>query len=810
MMQQYWQFKQQYQDCILLYRLGDFYEMFLDDAETASQILDITLTRRARGKDGDVPMCGVPYHAAENYISKLVLAGQKVAICDQVGEPTAGASLVDRAVTRVITPGTLLYGSSADATTQTIIMTLVWNHDQTSFGAGMLDSASGRIWVTEFDQTSAFGDPQQAFAALLSQFQPTEFVLHPDQSGPEFLHQELTRQPVATFPFTGWSVAAKKASHHLKKHFQVKSLQSYGLENQPLATQAGAVVLQYVSELQFAQIDHVRTLETLRLNDVLQLDRTTITNLELLKTLHQGLVHGSVWGVLNKTKTAMGSRLLQRWLLKPLADKDQIEARHDQVDQFVAARSLRATLRKKLRTIRDLDRILARLHTGIGTPVDLQSLASSLHTCVELDELLQPHRAQLTFNQLLPRADLAEVTKLAETISTALVDNPPADPKKGGIFAKGFDPTLDDLLEVVHGGQNWLKRLEQTEREKTGLSSLKLGYNKVYGYYLEISKTQSQKAPAHYLRKQTLVNAERYITPELKEFEEKALSAQAEAEQRELALFQDLVKQVLRVTNQLQTLSNQVAELDCFTNLAELAQLHRYVRPQMHDGFELEIKQGRHLVLEHLNLDHPFVPNDIELTEETQLLMITGPNMAGKSVLMRQVALIVLLAHMGSFVPAEAAKIGITDRIFVRSGASDMITAGLSTFMVEMVETAAILHQATPRSLIIMDEIGRGTSTYDRISIAWAVAEHLVTNPQSRAKTLFATHYHELQALAAEYPEIKNAHLAVHHHDSELVFLYQLTPGGAEHSFGIAVAELTGLPKSVLTRASELLEKFSP
>ncbi len=801
MMQQYLQLKKQYQECLLFFRLGDFYELFLEDAKIGAQVLGITLTSRARGKDGRIPMAGVPYHAADTYIARLLAAGYKVAICEQLSEAT-GRTLVDRQVVRVLTPGTITSDQLLPTQDHNYLLGAWW--DQKKCALAVCDISTGELRVDAFPAANST-ELKQHLEKAITQYQPKECVHAPlDETSPLAMllaeYQDITSTSFAEWPH---------------KPSAIKQLTQIALSQRPQDAAAASVlagVLKYLEYTQKVPLQHLSPAQSLYSAQFLQLDQAAIANLELLQTLRAHHSSGSLLQVINLTVTAPGNRLLKQWLLQPSCDLTTIKERQEHVSYWYQAAAHRQEIRVALNTISDNERSLSRLSVGTGTPRDVRSLANSLLATQQLLSQLKP--AETAFNQL-DEALTPQLRQLAAALDLCLVEQPPIDPKQGGLFKTGHNPTFDELRATIHTHRQALAELENLERQQTAITTLKVRYNQVFGFYIEVSKANAHLVPDRFQRLQTLVNAERYTTPQLKIHEQAILTAQNTLAAQEYALFQQMIADVIAQAGAIQTLAQQLAHLDCVTTLAEVAERYRYSRPTMVAEGELHITQGRHPVLERLtsSLARPFIPNDIRLGNGTpdspQVMLITGPNMAGKSVLMRQVALIVLLAHIGSFVPADAAQIPITDRIFVRSGAADMITAGLSTFMVEMVETASILHTATPQSLVIMDEIGRGTSTYDGISIAWAVAEYLVSHTQHAGRTLFATHYHELQELSQHWPgKVANYHLAVTQHQGELVFLYQLTAGGSAHSHGLAVAKLAGLPQPVLVRAQSLLQQL--
>ncbi len=783
MMQQYLQVKKQYQDCIVWFRLGDFYEMFLDDAVTGSRILGITLTSRARGKDGRIPMCGVPYHAADQYLSKLVKAGHKVAICEQVTEPD-GKNLVEREVIRVITPGTLLDEKSLERKQNNYVLCV-------SLKNQIVGAAAVDLLTREFLAGEVRLDADKTFFQVLSELhaclQPAEILLSPSCPAVDAFKTSTLKE---------WKLYIQ---------FPSKKLAQTG-EIAPTTLETAAALISYLQYTQKTDTLRLQSIQPIWQENYLKMNRSTIQNLELFATLHEGHRHHSFLQTIDHTLTAMGGRLLRQWILKPLTDQEAIEERLDSVAFFVQKRTAREELRSILKEVIDVERLLGRLNLGISNPRDLKNLAHALDAMLHITYVSK--RSQSPF--LFDGHSISIAQQIIDLINRTLSELPPIDPHKGGFILEGIDQELDTWRHTASKSRTWIVELETTERKKTGITSLKIKFNQVFGFYIEVSNANLTHVPSYFVRKQTLVNAERFSTPELKKHEEIILAANAESEKREYDLFQKLVAHVLETLHPLQSLIKQAAELDCLLNFAHLAEYAHYSRPTLTASGELNIKNGRHPVIEHITKDQQFVPNDVTLsTKNPQLLLITGPNMAGKSVFMRQVALITLMAHLGSFVPADVAQITITDQIFVRSGAADMITAGLSTFMVEMVETAHILRHATVKSLVIMDEIGRGTSTYDGISIAWAIAEELVKERKFGPKTLFATHYHELQALADKWPgKIANFHMAIAEHQGKPVFLYKLREGGASHSFGLAVAQLAGIPEPVIERAKTLLKKL--
>lgn len=814
MMKQYLQLKSQYSDCILLYRLGDFYEMFLDDAKIGAEVLNITLTSRDRGKDGRVPMCGVPYHALDAYLARLVKAGYKVAVCEQMSDPN-GPGLVERDVVRIVTPGTLLDDNSLEKKENNYIVGLHVGAD--FIGLAVADVSTGSFETTEYP----VAELTNVLVNELTRFNPSECVMSAQTyNDPAILKALKIHRNLNIFAYPDWESHTRDAKKFLTQHFGLAVLDSFGLTDYVHAQKASAGLLGYLKYTQKDKVGHIKKLSLFSEKNCLVLDRSTIVNLEIFSTLREGRKKGSLVTYMDKTLTSMGGRLLRNWILKPLVNKEEINARYDAVEELLTNSLKKSKLEEVLVEITDIERLLSRLSVGIGNPRDLVNLKNSLIKVLEAKGLLQGFKAPLLKN--ISKNITPEATNLIDYLGGLIVDEPPIDPKIGGILREGVLEDLDKLRRRIKGSKDFIAKLEIKERKRSGIPSLKVRFNNVFGYYIEITRSHLASIPQDYIRKQTLVNAERFITPELKEHEEVILTADEKVKQMEYEKFLEIVAYVLGKTSAVQKCAQAVAELDCLIDFALLAGSKNFVRPEIVDTGEINIVNGRHPVVEETLENGDFVPNDVLLNNaDSQLLIITGPNMAGKSVYIRQVALIVLMAQMGCFVPADSSKISIVDKIFVRSGASDVISLGLSTFMVEMVETANILNNATSQSLIVMDEIGRGTSTYDGISIAWSVAEYLVTNGSdskgvgARPKTLFATHYHELQELENRYPKsIKNFQIVVEESgdgvgaDSEPVFLHKVKAGGAGHSFGIAVAKLAGVPMEVCKRAGEILEEL--
>jgi len=792
MMSQYRQIRSKLPpDTILFFRLGDFYEMFFEDAKEAAQILDITLTRRQ-----NIPMCGIPFHAVDGYLAKLIRAGKKVAICEQVEDPAMTKGIVRREVTGIVTPGTVM---------QDAILTSVQNNylggfcrSGEAFGLALLDISTGAFRVEESTDGGLLVD-------TLKQFAPRECVIPAEQMqdpAMKSLIASLDRMVITSSE--DWVFRYDVARDRLIRHFAVHSLEGFGCEQKTAAVGAAGGVLHYVQDELKRDLKHVRSLRVSHPSECMMIDQATCMNLDLVPRRNEER-RGSVTllGTLDETKTPMGARLMREWILRPLAEVKGIEGRLDAVEAFVRDRTLLSELRERLTGIRDLERLVARLSAGSGNGRDLKGMGASLTALPELRSLVADHPVAL-LKQL--GGEMKLLPELAALIERAIEDEPPVALKEGGMIRKGFSPELDELRVAASEGRQWLAEFQTREQARTGIKTLKVRFNKVFGYYIEISKGQLAHVPDDYIRKQTIVNGERFITPELKEYERKITGAQERAVALEYELFVEIRDKVVEQTAWIQQTARALAQTDVLSTLGEGAVMGRYVRPRISSDDRVFIKDGRHPVIERMTDAERFVPNDTLLNgTDSQLIVLTGPNMAGKSTYIRQVALIVIMAQIGSFVPASSAEIGIVDQVFTRVGASDDIARGRSTFMVEMQETANILNNTTPRSLIILDEIGRGTSTFDGISIAWAVAEYLHNNPRAKAKTLFATHYHELTDLALTMNGVKNYNVLVRERNDQIVFLRKIIPGAADKSYGIQVARLAGLPGEVIDRAKEIL-----
>lgn len=796
---QYLEIKRQYPDAILFFRLGDFYETFDQDAEIAAHELDIVLTSRKVAKDVRVPMAGIPHHAAENYLARLIERGYHVAICEQVGEqPQKG--IFPRKVVRVVTPGTilepgLLPGDANNYLASVVVFEQGLN-DRSGIpkaGIAFVDITTGEFAVTEISGRDILG----LLRAELVRINPSEILFPESLNLGNGLPGHLTQWP-------DWRFESGRCQEELLRHFTVASLEGFGLSNHSLGVQAAGVIIQYLSETQSSALKLLSSVSTYNSGDFMTLDAATRRNLELTETIRKGQVQGSLLGVLDRTVTPMGKRLIRQWVSKPLLDVDLIRDRQVGVEYFFNDGLLRAELRAVLKKLSDLERLTNRIVAGTAIPRDTVSLRSTLEKLPELHDLLTESNCPL--EKVLRDFHLCEDT--LELLQSAIGDDPPATLNTIGVIRPGFSSELDGVLERSRHAREWIANLETVEKERTGIKSLKVGYNKVFGYYLEVTRANADMVPAEYIRKQTLVNAERYITPDLKEYETLVLNAEERIQEIEGRLFREICQMLARSVKDLLSTAKAIAELDVTASLAETAALNGFVRPEVVAEDVLDIHEGRHPVVEQTLSGSRFIPNDAIFEEGERIRIITGPNMSGKSTYLRQVALIALMAQMGSFVPANSARVGLIDRIFTRIGAQDEIHAGQSTFMVEMIETSNILHHATSRSLLILDEIGRGTSTYDGVSIAWAVVEYLHNHPDLRSKTLFATHYHELTQLSELLPGVRNYNVAVSEADGRVVFLHKIVAGGADKSYGIHVGQLAGLPRPVIQRAGEIMTQL--
>ncbi|MCG8462344.1 MAG: DNA mismatch repair protein MutS [Holophagales bacterium] len=801
MLRQYLEVKAEHEDAVLFYRMGDFFELFFDDAVLAAPILEVALTARHKGTEKEVPMCGVPHHAVQSYIGKLLMEGYKVAICDQVEDPAQAKGLVRREVTRVVTPGTVSSPELLDGKEDNLLAALDWQPgrgDDEGQGAGaFLDVSTGTFFVRRWESAGRCLED-------LGVERPRE-ALFEESTLPGPVIAFLRAEVACLTPLEGDRYLDRaKSAERLKEHFSAATLRGFGLDDDEPAARAAAAALEYAKATQYNELAHVQTLGIRSGAEAMVLDATTLANLEIFRNQRQGGKKATLLSVLDSTVTAAGGRRLREWLRRPLRDPSPIAERHDAVDELLAQPALREELRAHLAQVADAERLLSRAVLGSLTPREASQLRDGLRRVPAILALAGRCRADLL-------ADLAETDSLdplAETLERRLVEGPPATLKDGGVIADGVDPELDRCRSLARDAKKHILTMEAEEREKTGISSLKIRYNKVFGYYLEVTKANQHLVPEHYIRKQTLVNAERYVTPEIKELEEDILSAEETQLELEEHYFEQLRLAVVAAGSGLKELASALATLDGLACFAELAAKRGYCRPRMRAlGEPILVRDGRHPVVEAGTKD-PFVPNDVELGTgeagaEERIVVLTGPNMGGKSTYLRQVALIVLIAQAGSFVPARSAELGVVDRIFTRVGASDDLARGESTFMVEMIETANILHHATADSLVILDEVGRGTATFDGMSLAWAIVEHL--HARLRPKTLFATHYHELTELARLLPGVVNRTMAVKEWEDKIVFLRRVVRGSADKSYGLHVARLAGLPSDLIDRASEVL-----
>lgn len=792
MVKQYLEVKEKYPDAILFYRMGDFYEMFFKDAIIASKILDITLTSRDKNKEDSIPLCGIPYHAASSYIQKLVDQGYKVAICEQMEEASKGKGIVRREVIRVITPGMVLEDDYLQPKANNFLMAISLGEER--FGLAILDASTGDFFATEVNTAQSLLDE-------VMRTEPKEIIF------PETAKEQApAKHLMKAFPHALYSPLPPEVFDGERSRERLKAFSLLPPEGKNQALQAVGAILFYVEETQKVQPGHLSRLEFYQVQDYMVLDETTRKNLELFENLATRSRKGSLLEILDETVTSMGGRMLKRWLSSPLMDLDKINERLDKVSELKEKDVSRQRLRENMRQVKDIERLSARISLGIANARDLVALESSLNLLPEIKSIISPLEHE-SFKRYLQELD--ELPEIKDLLERAIEDNPPITLKEGGLIKKGFDSTLDRLREISREGKRWIADLETKERMRTGISSLKVRYNKVFGYYIEVTKPNLPSVPSHYMRKQTVSNAERFITQELQEYETQVLNAEEEKETLEYQIFLQVLEKVSAEVPKIQRIAQALAEIDVLSALAEVGERYGYNRPQFNEGDSLAISEGRHPVLERMGLEERFVPNDLALnSEDRQILIITGPNMAGKSTIMRQAALISIMAQIGSFVPAKEANLCLVDRIFTRVGATDDLVRGRSTFMVEMEEVAHILRNITPRSLILLDEIGRGTSTFDGLSIAWAVTEYLHEESPWRPKTLFATHYHELTELALTRPRIKNFHVAVKEWNDRVIFLRKLVEGGTSRSYGIQVARLAGLPPEVIDRAKEVLHNL--
>lgn len=790
LMKQYNSFKSKYPDAILLFRVGDFYETFGDDAVKTSAILGITLTTRNNGYASEVPLAGFPYHALDTYLPKLVRAGERVAICEQLEDPKLTKTLVKRGVTELITPGIVTHENALSHKENHFLAAIYF--EKKLFGIALLDISTGEFLTTE--------GTEEQIEKLLQSFQPKEILY--ERSQHEKIHQWLG-QHYYVYKLDDWYFTIDTARERLNRHFEVNTLKGFGIGDFTVGIAACGAVLHYLEATQHDKLKHINRISRLYHEEYVWIDKFTMRNLELVYSHNENAK--TLIDIIDKTQTPMGSRLLKRWIAFPLIDIHQIQNRLQIVEFFINHDEITKQLISNLRQIGDLERLISKISIGKAGPKDIIQLNNAL---------LAINKIKLLFNQQSPVFSFAEQLNecelLRDKISNLINPDCPAIINKGNVIKSGVNTELDNLRNLLFNSKEYLNKLQQRESLKTGIPSLKISFNNVFGYYIEVRNTHKDKVPPEWIRKQTLTNAERYITHELKEYEEKILGAEEKILILETQIFQELLTEILSFVPTLQLNASIISKLDCFQSLSIVAKENKFTKPEINNSLIIDIKEGRHPVIEkQLPADKPYIPNDIYLDSESQqIIIVTGPNMSGKSALLRQTAIIVLLAQMGSFVPAKEAKIGLVDKIFTRVGASDNISQGESTFMVEMLETATILNNLSERSLILLDEIGRGTSTYDGISIAWAIAEYIHEYPYGKPRTLFATHYHELNEMEKSFKRIKNFHVSVKEINNKVLFLRKLLPGGTEHSFGIHVAEMAGMPKSVILRSKEILKQL--
>jgi DNA mismatch repair protein MutS len=796
LMRQYNQIKEEHPQTILLFRVGDFYETFGSDAELVSRELGITLTKRNNGGD-QTPLAGFPFHALDSYLPKLVNKGFKVAICEQTEDPEsakkAGRKIVEREVTEITTPGLSLSEKVLNHNRNNYIFSIY--KEGTTLGCAFADISTGEFGALECED--------QEIDAILSMFEPSELVIAASQK--KWANERFSFLNISLAD--SWLYEGEYARDQLLSHFNTHSLKGFGVESMELAQRAAGVLLQYIKDNQKRVMGHIRRMYRYEQSDYMSLDSSTKRNLELSSSMHEGKLEGSLISVLDQTITPMGGRLLRRWLTHPLKQLDSIQQRLKRVEILFEQRTVRTDIRESLKKIGDLERLVSRICVGRCSARDIRQLGYSLQVIPEL----LAHTAELESDTLGQELQsLPDSSEWVDYIDKHIADEPPATIRDGGIIRTGWNPELDELRDIAQNGKKYIAKIKDALTQEVGISTLKIGYNKVFGYYIEVTNAHKDKVPDHFIRKQTLVNAERYITPELKEIEEKILSAEDKSKALEADLFEQVREHIAQFADGIQRIATVISTLDVYQSLAQIAFTNGYVKPELDQGSTLEIIKGRHPVVERsLPVGEPFIPNDIRLDQQDeQIMIITGPNMAGKSIILRQTGLIVLLAQIGSYVPAERARIGLVDKIFTRVGASDNLAAGESTFLVEMNEAANILNNATEHSLILLDEVGRGTSTFDGLSIAWALAEYLHNHVPVAAKTLFATHYHELNALESMYERIVNYNVQVREHEGKVVFLRKLVRGGADHSYGIQVANMAGLPKELIQRAQVILEEL--
>ncbi|MBE7477424.1 MAG: DNA mismatch repair protein MutS [Ignavibacteriota bacterium] len=796
-MSQYLRIKEANPDTILLFRVGDFFETFENDAKIASKVLGITLTKRANGAAEDVPLAGFPHHAIDSYLPKLVRAGYRVAVCEQMENPKFAKGIVKREVIEVVTPGATLSDKLLDHKKNNYLLS-VFIKDEVA-GISFTDVSTGEFFTFEVPES----DLQQQIESIA----PAEILIQKKEK--DYLTPVISNinSSIRITKMDDWIFNYDYANELLLNHFGTVTLKGFGIEHLQNGIVASGAALNYLQETQKVNLTHLNRISLYNPSEYMILDSSTRRNLEISYSMHGDGREGSLISILDKTTTAMGGRLLKKWISAPLRDLKKIQSRLDSVEELLKNKSQRKKIETELKEVGDIERIISRICTGRANPREVVALKTSLKKIPAIKEHLSNFKTDALSKT---SRELNPLENLVERIQNAVIDSPPATLVDGGVIRNGFSPELDELRNIAFHGKDWIAKLQKTERERSGIPSLKVSFNNVFGYYIDISNAHKEKVPENYIRKQTLVNSERYITPELKEYEDKILNAEEKIHELESELFDELRKFVAAEAVAIQNNARMIALIDCLISFAECAEAYKYSKPEVHDGAELEIIDGRHPVVEQiLPPGEKFKPNDCVIDNKNdQIILLTGPNMAGKSVYLRQIGLIVLMSQIGSFVSAKSAKVGLVDRIFTRVGASDNITSGESTFLVEMQEAANILNNASSKSLILLDEIGRGTSTFDGISIAWAITEYLHDNKDVAAKTLFATHYHELNEMADLFPKIKNYKVEVREYDDKVIFLHKVNPGRADHSYGIQVAQMAGLPAFVTNRAKEILQNL--
>ena len=792
MMKQFLDLKAQHPDAVMLFRCGDFYETYSTDAIVASEILGITLTKRANGKGKTIEMAGFPHHALDTYLPKLVRAGKRVAICDQLEDPKMTKKLVKRGITELVTPGVSINDNVLNYKENNFLAAV--HFGKASCGVAFLDISTGEFLTAE--------GPFDYVDKLLNNFGPKEILF---ERGKRLMFEGNFGSKFFTFELDDWVFTETTAREKLLKHFETKNLKGFGVEHLKNGIIASGAILQYLTMTQHTQIGHITSLSRIEEDKYVRLDKFTVRSLELIGNMNDG--GSSLLNVIDRTISPMGARLLKRWMVFPLKDKKPIDERLNVVEYFFRQPDFKAVIEEQLHLIGDLERIISKVAVGRVSPREVVQLKVALQA-IEPIKLACIQADNASLNQIGEQLNLC--VTIRDRIAKEIKNDPPLAVNKGGVIQDGVNADLDELRRISYSGKDYLLQIQQRESELTGIPSLKVAYNNVFGYYIEVRNVHKDKVPKEWIRKQTLVNAERYITQELKEYEEKILGAEDKILILETQLYTDLVQALMEFIPQIRINANQIARLDCLLSFANVARENRYIRPIIEDNDVLDIRQGRHPVIEkQLPIGEKYIANDVMLDSDTQqIIIITGPNMAGKSALLRQTALITLLAQIGSFVPAESAHIGLVDKIFTRVGASDNISVGESTFMVEMNEAADILNNVSSRSLVLFDELGRGTSTYDGISIAWAIVEYIHEHPKAKARTLFATHYHELNEMEKSFKRIKNYNVSVKEVDNKVIFLRKLERGGSEHSFGIHVAKMAGMPKSIVKRANEILKQL--